>query len=156
VLGLVRAGIAGDRSSGGLLSASCNLQLSCAEDPRAAINTLLYPRIAYDEYDEHAERTYIAESTRVLTNRLVLPIIYYLCLQILTLNGVLVIVLAESRAVREWGLGHIGNGGRIPRFTRLSGPGQEFCQAREPPEREDFKNPRVLNGGHGGHGNHLN
>jgi hypothetical protein len=33
LLGLVRAGIAGDRSSGGLLSASCNLQLSYAEDP---------------------------------------------------------------------------------------------------------------------------
>jgi hypothetical protein len=41
-----------------VLSASCNLQLSYAEDPIAAINTLLYPRIAYDE---HAERTYIAE-----------------------------------------------------------------------------------------------
>jgi hypothetical protein len=34
VLGLVRAGIAGDRSSGGLLSASCNLQLLYAEDPK--------------------------------------------------------------------------------------------------------------------------
>jgi hypothetical protein len=34
-----------------------------------------------------------------------------------------VIVLAESRAVREWGLGHIGDGDRISRFTRLSGPG---------------------------------
>jgi hypothetical protein len=58
LLGLVRAGIAGDRSSGSLLSASCNLQLSYAEDPIAAINTLLYLRIAYGE---HAERTYIAE-----------------------------------------------------------------------------------------------
>jgi hypothetical protein len=34
MLGLVRAGIAGDRSSGGLLSVSCNLQLLCAEDPK--------------------------------------------------------------------------------------------------------------------------
>jgi hypothetical protein len=66
-----------------------------------------------------------------------------------------VIVLAESRAVREWGLGHIGDGGRTPRLTRLSGPGQEFCQARGPPEREDPRDPRVPNGGHGGHGSHL-
>jgi hypothetical protein len=58
LLGLVRAEIAGDRNNGGLLSASCNLQLSYAEDPIAAINTLFYPRI---EYDEHAERIYIAE-----------------------------------------------------------------------------------------------
>jgi hypothetical protein len=61
LLGLVRAGIAGDRSSGDLLSASCNLQLSYVENPKAAINILLYPRIAYDEYDEHAKRIYIAK-----------------------------------------------------------------------------------------------
>jgi hypothetical protein len=38
-----------------------------------------------------------------------------------------VIVLAESRAVKEWGLGHIGDKDRIPKLTRLSDPGQEFC-----------------------------
>jgi hypothetical protein len=37
-----------------------------------------------------------------------------------------IIVLAESRAVREWELGYIGNRNKILRLTRLSDPGQEF------------------------------
>jgi hypothetical protein len=58
LLGLVRAEIAGDRNSGNLYClhpVTCN---SRTQRTLAAINTLLYPRI---EYDEHAERTYIAE-----------------------------------------------------------------------------------------------
>jgi hypothetical protein len=62
MLGLVRAGIAGDRSSGGvycLHPATCNSctqrTLSCHQYIALSTNRL---RI---EYDEHAERTYIAE-----------------------------------------------------------------------------------------------
>jgi hypothetical protein len=61
VLGLVRAGIAGSirvAEAYFLHPATCN---SRTQRTLAAINTLLYPRIGYDEYDEHAERTYIAE-----------------------------------------------------------------------------------------------
>jgi hypothetical protein len=61
MLGLVRAGIAGNRSSGGLLSASCNLQLSYAEDPSCHQYIALSTNRLRIEYDEHAERTYIAE-----------------------------------------------------------------------------------------------
>jgi hypothetical protein len=68
LLGLVRAGIAGDRSSGGLLSASCNLQLSYAEGPIAAINTLLYRRIAYESSTTSTRSAPTSlRSTRVLT-----------------------------------------------------------------------------------------
>jgi hypothetical protein len=42
--------------------------------------------------------------------------------KISTHGPVLVIVLAESRTVREWGLGHIGDKDRIPRLTRLNSP----------------------------------
>jgi hypothetical protein len=62
MLGLVRAGIAGDRSSGDLLSASCNLQLSYAEDPSCHQHIALSTNRLRIEYDEHAERTYIAEN----------------------------------------------------------------------------------------------
>ena len=53
--------IAGDRSSGGLPSASCNLQLSYAEDPSCHQYIALSTNRLRIEYAEHAERTYIAE-----------------------------------------------------------------------------------------------
>jgi hypothetical protein len=65
LLGLVRAGIAGDRSSGGLLSASCNLQLVYAEDPSCHQHIALSTNRLRIEYAEHAERTYIAEIAEI-------------------------------------------------------------------------------------------
>jgi hypothetical protein len=49
------------KSSGSLLSASCNLQLSYAEDPSCHQYIALSTNRLRIEYDEHAERTYIAE-----------------------------------------------------------------------------------------------
>jgi hypothetical protein len=49
------------KSSESLLSASCNLQLSYAEDPSCHQHIALSTNRLRIEYDEHAERTYIAE-----------------------------------------------------------------------------------------------
>jgi hypothetical protein len=77
MLGLVRAGIAGDRSSGDLLSASCNLQLSYAEDP-SCHNTLLYRRIAYGSSTTSTRSAPTSlRSTRVLTHQLSIVLFIY-------------------------------------------------------------------------------